>query len=400
MGSMENENLHQTQPSKLTESDEPAAESGSLVSLESAMQHNQDDMLDDLDATQPVEAEVDEDHKSELDLPSEALDESFDEQSTGKSPKKKRSPAFVYTLLGILALLIIAALSAFGGYTSGINLRQSAESTQVAQAVSDQFQLGIQELEDGQYYRARQRFEYVIQVDPAYPGAMDKLSEVLLYLNTTATPTLVPTPTLTPTPDMRGVQEMFDQSQQYLLDSDWNNAFETLLALRKADPDFHTVEVDGMLFLALRNRGRDKIINQADLEGGIYDLTLASRFGLLDTEAEGILNWTTLYITGASFWEIDWGQAAYYFSQVAPHVPNLRDGSGLTAAQRYRTSLFNYAKLLAQQKRWCDAAAQLEIALSIASDPELEQAYADVAQRCAAQQEPKPEEGDQPTPSP
>jgi hypothetical protein len=160
------------------------------------------------------------------------------------------------------------------------------------------------------------------------------------------------------------------------------------------------VEVDGMLFLALRNRGRDKIINKADLEGGIYDLTLASRFGILDTEATGILNWSTLYITGASFWEIDWGQAAYYFSQVAPHVPNLRDGSGLTAAQRYRTALFNSAKLLAQQKRWCDAAAQLEIALSIASDPELEQAYADVAQRCSALTEPKPEEGSQPPVSP
>lgn len=397
MGGMENENLNETQSSKLPESDELAAESGSLDSLESISQQDQADLSG---ATQPVEANVDEDHKAELDPPSEVLDESVHEQPTGSPPKKKRSPAFVYTLLGILALLIIAALSAFGGYTSGINQRQSAESTQVAQAVSDQFQLGIQELEDGQYYRARQRFEYVIQIDPAYPGAMDKLSEVLLFLNTTATPTLVPTPTLTPTPDLRGVQEMFDQSQQYLLDSDWNNAFETLLALRKADPDFHTVEVDGMLFLALRNRGRDKIINQADLEGGIYDLTLASRFGLLDTEAEGILNWTTLYITGASFWEIDWGQAAYYFSQVAPHVPNLRDGSGLTAAQRYRTSLFNYSKLLAQQKRWCDAAAQLEIALSIASDPELEQAYADVAQRCAAQQEPKPEEGDQPTASP
>lgn len=326
--------------------------------------------------------------------------ENENSQMQTSTTKKKPSPTVVYTLLGLFGLLIIAVVSAFGGYRSGINLRQNAESTQLAHMVVEQFQLGMQELEDGQYYRARQRFEYVIQVDPAYPGAVDKLSEVLLHLNTTATPTLVPTPTLTPTPDMRGVQEKFDQSQQFLLDGDWNNAIESLLALRKADPGFHSVEVDGMLFLALRNRGRDKIINQSDLEGGIYDLTLASRFGLLDTEAKGILNWTTLYITGASFWEIDWAQAAYYFSQVAPHVPNLRDGSGLTASQRYRTALFNYAKLLAQSKRWCDAADQLQIALSIASDPEFEQAYADVLQRCTGQQEPQPQEGEQPTVSP
>ena len=394
MGRMENENLNETQPSKLPDVDSPNAESGLQDSSESETQPKQ---AEDLAADDKVDDQEEKGWQAEL---SEIEDSPADEQLQQSVVKKKRSPTVVYTLLGILALLIIASLSALGGYRSGIELRQVAESTQLAQVVGEQFQLGMQELEDGQYFRARQRFEYVIQIDPAYPEAMDRLSEVLLYLNTTATPTLVPTPTLTPTPDMRGVQEMFDQSQQYMLDGDWNNAIETLLVLRKAEPEFHSVEVDGMLFLSLRNRGRDKIINQADLEGGIYDLTLASRFGLLDTEAKGILNWTTLYITGASFWEIDWGQAAYYFSQVAPHVPNLRDGSGLTAAQRYRTALFNYAKLLAQSKRWCDATDQLQIALSIGSDPELEQAYADVSQRCAAQQEPKPEEGGQPTVSP
>lgn len=396
MGAMENENLNDTQPSQLPQAGDQSDEPEIQDSNEYQAIQDQSEMPD---STQPVELDTEKVHQVD---PVQAETESAGTigQVEKQPGKKKRSPGVVYTLIGILALLIIAGLSALSGYSSGINLRRNAESTQLAFAIDEQFQLGLQELEVGQYYRARQRFEYVIQIDPSYPGAMDKLSEVLLYLNTTATPTLVPTPTLTPTPDMRGVQELFDQSQQYLLDSDWDNAIETLLSLRKADPDFHTVEVDGMLFLALRNRGRDKIINQADLEGGIYDLTLASRFGLLDTEAKGILNWTTLYITGASFWEIDWGQAAYYFGQVAPHVPNLRDGSGLTAAQRYRTSLFNYAKLLAQAKRWCDAAQQLQIALSIASDPELEQAYADLSQRCAAQQEPKPEEGAQPTVSP
>lgn len=385
MSGMENDNLNQSQPFNPSSPDEESNKSGQLGSFESETQPDFPELASaekkDSGNLQGAEENL---HSGEL---------GFNEKpDKGMESKKKPPSMLVYSLLGLLALLIVAALSAFGGYTSGINVRQSAESTQLAQAVVEQFQLGVQELGDGQYYRARQRFEYVIQIDPAYPGAMDKLSEVLLYLNTTATPTLVPTPTLTPTPDSRGEQDLFDQSQQYLLDSNWDSAIDTLLALRKSDPEFHAVEVDGMLFLALRNRGRDKIINQADLEGGVYDLTLASRFGLLDTEAKGILNWTTLYITGASFWEIDWGQAAYYFGQVAPHVPNLKDGSGLTASQRYRTSLFNYAKLLAQQKKWCDAASQLEIALSIASDPELEKAYADVAQRCDKLTKPEGEE--------
>jgi hypothetical protein len=140
-----------------------------------------------------------------------------------------------------------------------------------------------------------------------------------------------------------------------------------------------------MLLQALRNRGARKILN-ADLEGGIYDLTLAQRFGLLDSEAQSYLNWSTLYITGASFWEIDWGQAAYYFGQVAPYAPNLTDGSGMTASQRYLKSLVEYAVRLANQRKWCDAVTQLTIAASISPDAETQRMLAEASQNCGAVQ--------------
>ena len=47
---------------------------------------------------------------------------------SNKPPKKSVSWPKV-TILGILALVVIAALSGFGGYRTGINLRTSAEST-------------------------------------------------------------------------------------------------------------------------------------------------------------------------------------------------------------------------------------------------------------------------------
>ncbi|MBN2550959.1 MAG: hypothetical protein JXB15_17480 [Anaerolineales bacterium] len=312
------------------------------------------------------------------------------------STGKKRRSWLAIALLGLLALLLIAALSGLGGYQSGISMRKNAEATQISGAVEEQFQLGLKDLEDKNYYQARQRFEYVIGLNPNYPGAVEKLAEALMYLNTTATPTLVPTPTPEPTADLRGVEELYNQAQQAVLNSEWATAIEALLSLRKTDPNYRPVDVDGMLFLSYRNQGGRKILN-ADLEGGIYDLTLASRLGILDAEAQGLLTWAELYITGASFWEIDWGQAAYYFGQVAPHAPNLRDGSGITAVERYRTSLIKYANQLANQKKWCEAAAQLEIALSIAEDPEVRQTYAQLAERCNPQQ---PIEPTQPSPGP
>jgi tetratricopeptide (TPR) repeat protein len=295
---------------------------------------------------------------------------------TKQSKRARRGgvPWFFLPLLGMAFLLIVLLASAFGGYQAGIGQRKNAEKTQVASAVEDQFQLGLQDIEQGAYARARQRFEYVIKLDPGYPGASDKLAEVLLELNTTATPTLQPTATLTPTPDTRDVDQLYSQSQASIAASDWTGAIDNLLALRKADPSYHTVDVDGALFMALRNRGRDKILKDHDLEGGIYDLTLAEKFGPLDAEVQGLLNWSTLYITGASFWGIDWEQVVNYFSQVAPQVPNLMDASKMTATERLRQAYFEWGNTLAARGQYCQAVKQYQNSYAIAPNAEVQQA--------------------------
>jgi tetratricopeptide (TPR) repeat protein len=319
-----------------------------------------------------------------------------------KRPRSKGLPWFFFPLSGLAILLLVFVLSGFGGYASGIGLRKSAEMTQSAHAVAEQFQLGLQDMEQGAYARARQRFEYVIQLDPNYPGVTEKLADVLLALNTTATPTLLPTQTVTPTPDTRDNEQLFDQAQQALAGSDWTTAIDELLALRKTDAAFRAVEVDGMLFLALRNRGRDKILKESDLEAGIYDLTLAAKFGPLDAEAQGLLNWSGLYITGASFWGIDWEQAVSYFSQVAPQLPNLMDGSRMTATERLRIALFEYGNVLAGNGQFCRAVKAYQDSLAIAPDPKVQQAGELAVKGCEGggaepQGTPKPNKKPKPT---
>jgi tetratricopeptide (TPR) repeat protein len=319
-----------------------------------------------------------------------------------KAGKKKPRPFWqrkdlrwlIIPLLGLVGLLLIGLISAFGGYSSGLNLRRAAESTQVSQSADQQFQLGLQDMAEGNYFRARQRFEYVIQLAPEYPGATEKLAEALLYLNATATPTQAPTPTITPTPDTRANEELFSRAQQAILNSEWDQAVEALLALRGKDAAYRPVDIDGMLFLALRNRGRDRILKENNLESGIYDLTLASNFGPLDSEAEGLKSWTQLYITGASFWGIDWAQAVDYFSQVAPQMPNLMDGSKMTATERLRQALFEYGNFLAQQGQFCKALPLYEQSYAIAPDEQVQLAYEQAAKGCdgggSAEETPNP----------
>jgi tetratricopeptide (TPR) repeat protein len=305
--------------------------------------------------------------------------------------------------VGILALILIGAVSAAAGYRSGIEQRKQAEGVLVAQSVQEQFQLGILDMEDGRYDMARQRFEYVIQLDPNYPGVTDKLADVLVQINVTATPTLVLTPTPSPTPDLRGVEELYNTARDHMANQEWDQAVNALLTLRKKDPGFQTVSVDGMLYMAFRNRGTGKILGTCDLEGGIYDLSQAEQFGPLDTDSNSYITWASMYSTGASFWDLDWAQAVYYFAQVGPAFPNLCDGSGLTAGERYRLALVGYGDSFVKLGDWCAAAEQYTAALALSADTTVEEALANASNACnlgQAPSQPQPPQGTEAVPSP
>jgi tetratricopeptide (TPR) repeat protein len=315
-----------------------------------------------------------------------------------ETEKKPGSRIRLITFIGILSLIIIVVISAWSGYSSGINARTAVEATQVAIEVENQFNLGVQDLSEGQFLRARQRFEYVIELNPNYPGVTDRLAEVLLLINATATPSPMPTALPTITPDTRVLEEsgeieaLFSQAEQQFLNDDWSGAIESLLQVRKKDSSYRMVQIDGMLFIALRNLGIQKISQFGELEEGLYYLSLAQRFGPLDSEAQGLLTWTKLYITGASFWELDWSQAVHYFSQVAPQLPGLRDGSGWTAKERYRLALIGFADTLMLAGDPCQALENYQLSLSLAYDPDAEQSMLEALRQCEGTQQQSPGE--------
>ena len=299
------------------------------------------------------------------------------------APRGRRSRWILWASLGVLLLALIAGGSAFAGYNSAIDQRTHFQSTMVAGEASNQYILAQQDIALGNFDRARQRLEYLIQIDPNYPDASEQLAFVLTQQRITASPTFMPTPTLTPTPDYRGRDDLFAQAQNLLIARDWTGAIDTLLLLRKNFPDFMAVKVYDMLFVALRNRGVDKIAQLHDLEGGNYDLTLAERFGPLDAEARNWRDWAELYVRGASFWGVDWGQSVSYFSQLASAAPNLSDISGWTASNRYLDALLGYGNWYAAKGEWCDAQAQFDMYMTLLASPQVEPTAMYAAEQCA-----------------
>ncbi len=416
---MQNDDLSQTQPNQIDgNSSNDAADLGLTCPVDTSETIGRSD----LGQTVPLATDMDDEPDSGFEAtihpgdnqPLENLDSNADAPfNTGTPPgsppidvdpdfsAKKTFPIKWLAVIGVLGVLLIAASSTFAGYQSGISDRKSAEATQVSAVADEQYALGMLDMEAKHYDLARQRFEYVIQINPNYPGVTEQLALVLLEINTTATPTQKPTPTITATPDMRGVEDLFVQAQTDLANQDWTNAVNTLLSLRKADPNYQPVWIDDMLYVAYRNRGKDKILKDGNLEGGIYDLTQAEQIGPLDADAKGYLTWSRLYITGASFWEIDWGQAVYFFAQVAPALPNLRDGSGWTATERYRIALIGYGDFLADNEDWCAARIQYETSLSLGTDELVQEKYVFIVTKCSDEGESseQPPQQSEPTPT-
>lgn len=307
-----------------------------------------------------------------------------------KAPHKRRRARWVW--LGILILILGVACGGLFGYYSGMQARKAGEANQITAAATTQFELGMADLAEGRLAIAQQRFEYVLNIDPSYPGAAEKLAEVMILQAQVSTPTPIPSPTPSPTPDLRGVEEIFTQALELVKGKQWAAAYDSLQALRNSDATYRAIDVDGLYYVVLRYRGVEMILNDGNLEGGIYNLTLAEEFAPIDADAISYRTWARYYLNGASYWGINWEQVVSIFSEIYLAFPNLRDGSGMTATERYRVAAVEYGDKLFEQEEYCKAQEMYQTALNLSPNDLVQSKASEAGQKC--------EEANAPTPGP
>ena len=71
-------------------------------------------------------------------------------------------------LLWVLAIVLFAifvlGVGVISGYASGLTQRNSRSDDENTLIVQEQFDLGVQDLLDGRYELARQRFAYILEI--------------------------------------------------------------------------------------------------------------------------------------------------------------------------------------------------------------------------------------------
>lgn len=328
-------------------------------------------------------------------IPQEAMVES---EPLSEQPGKQKQRKTPWILFAVIFLILALVLGAYLGYRNGIARRLEKEKTTVVQVAAEQYQLAFQDIAAGNYETAKTRIEYVINIYPQFPGAPELLHDILLNLEQpTAMPTPIeeftPTPAITSTPDLRAAEQIFSEIQQAVTEKRWDQAIQDIIAIREVNYDFRKVQVDGFYYIALRNRGIQRI-QSGQLEQGLFDLATAEQFAPLDGEADGVRTWAQLYLSGASYWDVNWQQAIDIFAQVKDAYPYLMDSSGMTAIERYRVALYLYGDQFAASGDYCKAHEYYLQSLAVGPDANVQataQRYAEACQAMQATPEPTEE---------
>ncbi|MGD8605579.1 MAG: hypothetical protein PVF49_13510 [Anaerolineales bacterium] len=286
-----------------------------------------------------------------LDQPGEATQPvpTASETQAIRRPSRRRR-----ILLAVLIYIVAMVIVGGSAIVLGQNQGESTRRQQIDQLITEQFAIGLVDLEQGRYDLAVERFEAIIRLSPEFPDAEATLVRAYVLANNQR-PQIPVEPTSTPDPSPP--DQLLEQAQAAFAAGDWTTTINKLSALRAKDSEFESIEVDRLFYLSLRNRGME-LIAQGLMEEGLYDLSRAESFGPLDIDAIYRRDLARLYLQANSYLGVNWFQAAEAFFELC------QAGATTDSCLKYAESAWEYANLLVEADDPCQAldyyAASLE----------------------------------------
>ena len=306
-------------------------------------------------------------------------------EAPGRTAQLKRLLSSYAVIVLIIVCVVGTALllAAWGGLVAGQNVRD-AQATQTAVAEMDvQFQMGLADLTAGQYQLAVQRFTWILERNPGYPGAAEKLAEARRLLenggvSADATPI--------PPSEANTNEERFAEAQALYNEQQWEAAINRLEMLRAQAPDYQPEQVEEMLYESLRQLGLRYIRTDERLEEGIVLLDRAALIRPLDDISEGERLIASLYVTGKTYWGLNWPIVIQNFSEIYAVAPNYRD-----VESRLLEAYITYGDQLWLGGTPCDSVSLYQSAARIRNDAQIQDKIVGAIDAC---------ENPTPTPTP
>jgi tetratricopeptide (TPR) repeat protein len=289
-------------------------------------------------------------------------------------PARRISSTTLLIVLFSCGLLTLIVTSAVGGVVVGL---QDRETDRQAQA-DRYYQEGLANFASGKLELAKADFEYVLRLDPAYPGAQDQIVQV--------TERLTVKPTATSAALVSAIDQLYQAGETAYQARQWATAIDALAQVRSIDPTYQTEKVNQQLFDAAVTYGLE-LAKTDRLEEAIAYLDQAAYIRPLPAEAALQAQYAKLYLTARGYWNVNWDKAIEQFTELYNIAPNYKD-----TFTRLVESYIEYGNERVRAGDSCTAQKQYEQALRLRPDASL-QAKLDQATRVCLTATPAPISG-------
>jgi len=191
-----------------------------------------------------------------------------------------------------------------------------------------------------------------------------------------------------PTPTSAVVQaaqrDIMAEAQVEYDAGNWSEAIVKLEQVQSLGGEGGSGAVQDMLYRAYMEYGRQLLDEERPEEARrSFESALAIRPDDADARRERQL--VADYLTAASYLGANWEEAIRSFTDLYR-----RDKGYLDVARRLFEARQSYGDLLAEQEKWCEAAAQYAEALALSNDQKTRQAYEEAGDKCETGRPPIP----------
>jgi tetratricopeptide (TPR) repeat protein len=234
-------------------------------------------------------------------------------RSTAQPQSAKHFPlATVLIILFACSFVGLIALGALGGVWAGLQDRQADEQARAEKY----YQEGIANRAAGKLLLAKADFEYVLKLNPIYPGAREQLTLLQDLLTVRPTPTFVA--------EVNVAAQLYQAGLDAYEKREWLKAIQILAQLRAINPTYEQAGVAQTIYNAALTYGQD-LLQDNRLEEGLTYLEQAAYIKPLPAEAETAAQYARLYITARDYWNVNWQKAIESFGELYQVAPGYQD---------------------------------------------------------------------------
>ncbi len=286
---------------------------------------------------------------------------------------------FIAAVIMGIAVLIIA-LSAFAGWSSGQRIAQTNGTATQSAVISDQMARIPQDIASGNTTLLGKRIDYLATLTPGVPG-LDVIIQTATAVYVQAIPTATPQPSITPTtqavientpePQAVGTVSSIDlpallqEAQTDVSLRDWDGAIQALDAILAADSTFEANTVRSLMLQSLTSKAY-LLFRSGNDTTGLAEANLltdrARQFGDIgDLAYESTI--ASQYLDAVNSIGIDYGTAIQRLTAVYSQLPNYKNVGQLLFSQ-----YVGYGDALVAGSNNCQAASEYQTALTIIND--------------------------------